>query len=297
MIGSRSLPWLLVLALLPACTRENPAFEDGLGDELEDTRGETNEGASDEVADTGSSSDATDETQADASSESDEATTEAQGCGLEKQDGLTLIFGERLAFEGQVCPQSIAMQGLLEFDEGAQALVLKRCVNDDLLCLDANACGYEKYIVKMPFDVGVFAPGCVTVHASSSLGSIGEECSWGAFSMFPGGNTTTPLVVASTRGAPVTATLTELFAGFPQLEEVATCDCEAVGVGEPCCLDGGASFHGFVIPDYPLVVPPMTIVINIPFLPYSYKFIADQAQQFGSCTMQVETSWALRADF
>lgn len=294
------MPWTRTAALLTsfgltlACTRANPAFDDDLGGGSE-SLGESDATSAGEGTST-TTQDGSTTLQDESTTMQDESTTEdPNACGRTLREGLQLRFADPFLLGGS-CPDLLELNGRLVYDPVLQSMTLSRCEADDLLC--QGECGSELHPVVVDFDISGLANSCVSVQAYKPIDSQGDLCSWGSLSMFLGGATDTPLAIAITKGIEPPPHAKLVLAGHPMLEEVEACKCAAFGIDDPCCVDeDGLHFYDFVLPDLSHVAPGESAEFEIPAVPFSYKFLAVQAEQIGVCSTfaKVETSWAMWA--
>lgn len=303
------MPWTRTPALIAslglslACTRLNPAFDEEVGDDGSETRGESDTTTLGDDASTDDAS--TDDAIDDATTLTDDSTTEGTVADLppgvcedDLRSGLVLGFGDPFFF-ANTCPDTLEIRGLLHFDEGIQSLVLDRCEGDDSFC--QGECGFEQHPVAVGFDVGTFVGGCVTVEVAHPMEGLDDVCSWGSFSMFPSENSNTPLAVAVTAGYPPVPAAAAALGGYPTLVQTSECACESLGINEPCCVDNsfGVLFFDFELPEQTFVTPGEAVVFDLGGAQFPYKFEAKQAQRIGDCGMvsPIDMSWAMLAQF
>jgi hypothetical protein len=300
MTCTRSWSLLALIGLGLACTRDNPAFEDeAAGDETE-TRGDgdttTAISTDDESSDDASSDDAS----------SDDATTDPpvddippELCEAEVRGGLSLRFADPFLLDGG-CPESLEMHGLLHFDPNTQQLVLDRCGDADALC--QNECGFEKHPVVVDFDIGTFIGSCVKMQTYKPLDAGGDICSWGTLAMFPSGNSSSPLAIATTAGVQPVDAAANVLGGQPTLSPpTSMCTCQSLGIDDPCCTqsDLGVMFFDFLLSNQTPVSPGSTGTVELPMSAYTYKFHGVQAQRVGDCATisGLDVSWVMTAEF
>lgn len=256
----RSLSFVVCCVLVGACTRGNPAFDEGADDVLDSSETTL---PSDEESTTGSS--------------------EVPECELEPSKALVIELP-------QLCPVN-DITGLYEgsfiVEEQAPDGWLGRiCPPGDLGCSDPELCeGNPLRKVEIgPFDVSnlAFQGECLTIKAARAETDVDpSNCGFDAIAIWKNGE---PIVIASNGEALVVQVLEQLgnVSVVPVLVEDPPCECV-----EDCCDAAQLGDHQFIVAGQEVPVG----ATELADLPFTFHGLA--AVNPSGCAEDLEFSWAM----
>lgn len=297
----------VTLALLAACTRLNPAFdegeagtiaEDSSGDEVEGSSGEssTSTGQSETGSETGNETGS--ETQTDEASSSEGMVEDLPieaACG-EIGYPFALKFFNPEAEGFDTCQGEMLAFGYLA--EGDGTLMLETCTPGCLVCGEGPS-----YPISVDYDLSPLLGTCVAVEAEQPTFE-GAWCSWAALSVFDGEDPSVPYLIAANRPLP-TWNAMNLLGGWPKLHTMngvpvpdQTCTCADAGFDDACCMGEEQFFTTYSL----LYNQGANIVqvggsggFEIPSAPYDYDIYNAMAHTRGMCSPGPELAWKVFA--
>lgn len=208
--------------------------------------------------------------------------------------GLDLVFGDPADF-GNSCPSGVSIWSRIDFT--GPTPIATSCDPGCDNCTGAYPVSAEPLALAehVPADAAV----CLGIEATAPLGDDGENCYWGALTIW-NASSLAPYVVATSRGTGPTDTGARLLAGVIQPpEEAGTCGCETLDFADLCCAEAEMPPTFFYVPHEGAgVYTGDTVPVTIPngaTLPYLFHLY--QAQAIPSCNdVGPQISWAVYAE-
>ncbi len=283
-------------ALLAACTMPNPAFEAGgdASDEVEGS-GSSSSGSEDQAESVSEVGTTTDEA-SEASETNESATSEGLDPDLPMVCG-TLGYPLELEFSmpanwPNMCPGEPLVAGILDLVNNQ--VVLRSCPGG----IDCAAdCTVLHPINAGGYDLSPWLTKCVTVEAAKPLPSDPASCRYSTLSVFLD---IEPLFIGTTASSPPTGLAQVVLGEWPQpsMDPDHVCGCDVLGVESDCCVAGihDVKLHSLVVKTdgVELAVPiGDSEAYVVPGSPMQYEVYNAMAQQVGTCSVGIETSWKI----